>query len=115
MRLLVRTSRVFGVPQNNYRPRRRLSVDVWASTPADPGRLLTGTTVELGTEDAVLRLPKLADSAADLTLRIAIPGRATLAYATIVRRTPPDLVTVAFDSIDAYEQSRIRAFIDAAE
>jgi hypothetical protein len=115
MRPLVRASNVSGVSENNYRPRRARSVDVWAWTPTEPNLLLTGTTVELGTEDAVLSLPKLPEAAVDLKLRIAIPGRPTLMEATVVRRVPPDLVTVAFDSIDAYEQGRIRAFIDASE
>jgi hypothetical protein len=93
--------------------RRAVSVDVWAWSPADPSRLLTGVTVELGPVNAVLRLPKLSEAAVNLTLRIAIPDRATLTHATILERTPPDLVIVEFDLIDSYEQGRIRAFIDA--
>jgi hypothetical protein len=95
--------------------RRSVAVDVWAWTAAEPTRLLTGTTIELGPEDAVLRLPKLPDAGDTLTLRIAIPDRGALARATVASRQATDVVTVVFDSIDPYERGRIRTFIDTAE
>jgi hypothetical protein len=89
-------------------------VDVWAWTADEPTRLLTGRTLELGTEGALLRLPKLAADAVRLTLRIGLTERATLTSATVSRRQPPDIVEVEFDSIDPYERGRIRTFIDTA-
>ena len=95
--------------------RRAVSVDVWAWTADEPTRLLTGRTLELGTEDAVLRLPNLPPDGAHLTLRICLPDRAALTRATVTSRKPPDIVEVVLDSIDAYERGRIRTFIDTAE
>jgi hypothetical protein len=101
------------VPEQEHAPRRAVSVDVWAWTPSEPSRLLIGRTVELGPLSAVLLLPKLPADAVQLTLRIALPDRATLMHAVVLQRAALDLVIVEFDLIDAYEQSRIRAFIDA--
>jgi hypothetical protein len=95
--------------------RRLIAVDVWAWTADEPTRLLTGKTVELGTEEAVLRLPTLPPEGACLTLRICLPERAALTRATISSRKLPDVVTVVFDAIDPYERGRIRTFIDTAE
>jgi hypothetical protein len=95
--------------------RRVVSVDVWAWTADEPTRLLTGTTLELGTEGAVLRLPRLPAQGACLTLRICLPDRAALTSATITRRMPPDIAEVVFAAIDPYERGRIRTFIDTAE
>ena len=55
--------------------RAPIEVEVWAWTESEPARLLTGVTVELGDHGAVLRLPKLCDAAARLTLRITLPDR----------------------------------------
>jgi len=87
-------------------------VDVWAWTADEPTRLLTGRTVDLGPEGALLRLPSLLDVGTHLTLRIALPDRAALTRATVAGQRPPDLVEVVFDSIDQYERGRIRTFID---
>jgi hypothetical protein len=95
--------------------RRAVSLDVWAWTTDEPTRLLTGRTLELGTEDAVLRLPNLPPDGALLTLRICLPERAALTRASVASRKQPDVVEVVFDSIDAYERGRIRTFIDTAE
>jgi hypothetical protein len=95
--------------------RRHVSVDVWAWTADEPTRLLTGRTVELGTEEAVLRLPTLPQEGAHLTLRICLPERAALTRAKVSSLKGPDIVTVVFDSIDPYERGRIRTFIDTAE
>jgi hypothetical protein len=89
-------------------------VDVWAWTADEPTRLLTGSTLELGTEGALLRLPKLPADVMRFTLRICLTERATLTSATVSRQQPPDIVEVEFDSIDPYERGRIRTFIDTA-
>ena len=89
-----------------------VSVDVWAWTADEPTRLLTGRTVELAPEGAVLRMPSLLDVGTHLTLRMALPDRAALARATVDEPQPPDLMKVVFDSIDPYERGRIRTFID---
>ena len=87
-------------------------VDIWAWTADEPTRLLTGRTVDLGPEGAVLRLASLLDVGTHLTLRIALPDRAALTRATVAEQLPPDQVRVVFDSMDQYERGRIRAFID---
>jgi hypothetical protein len=117
MRLPVRASTLFRVDRTEPDPsaRRVISVDVWAWTADEPTRLLTGTTIELGTEGALLRLPKVPADAMRLTLRICLTERAALTSATVSRRQQPDVVEVEFDSIDAYERGRIRTFIDTAE
>jgi hypothetical protein len=94
--------------------RRPLMLDVWAWAAEAPGHLLGGETVELGSADAVLRLPKLAEAASRVTLRIALPDRALLTEARVVRRLPPNLVLVAFDSIEPPEQARLRSFVESA-
>jgi hypothetical protein len=94
--------------------RRPLVLDVWAWAAEAPDQLLGGETVELGSADAVLRLPRLAEAADRVTLRIALPERALLTDARVVRRTPPNLVLVAFDSLEPYEQCRLRAFVESA-
>jgi hypothetical protein len=94
---------------------RFVSVDIWAWTTDEPTRLLTGRTVELGPEGAVLRLPVLLDAGTRLTLRIALPDRAALMRATVAGQRPPDLVKVVFDSIEPYERGRIRTYIDHLE
>ena len=91
---------------------RLVAVDVWAWTADEPTRLLTGRTVELAPEGAVLRMPSLLDVGTHLTLRIALPDRAALTRATVDEQQPPDLMKVVFDSIDPYERGRIRTFID---
>ena len=91
---------------------RLVSVDVWAWTAGEPTRLLTGRTVELAPEGAVLRMPSPLDVGTHLTLRMALPDRAALARATVDELQPPDLMKVVFDSIDPYERGRIRTFID---
>ena len=89
-----------------------VSVDVWAWTADEPTRLLTGRTVELAPQGAVLHMPSLLDVGTHLTLRIALPDRAALTRATVDEQQPPDLMKVVFDSIDPYERGRIRTFID---
>jgi hypothetical protein len=89
-----------------------VSVDVWAWTADEPTRLLTGCTVELAPEGAVLRLPSQLDVGTHLTLRIALPNRVALTRATVDEQRPPDLMKVVFDPIDPYERGRIRTFID---
>src|SRR6476660_4201792 len=89
-----------------------VSVDVWAWTADEPTRLLTGRTVELAPQAAILRMPSLLDVGTHLTLRIALPDRAALTRATVDEQRPPDLMQVVFDSIDPYERGRIRTFID---
>ena len=84
-------------------------VDVWAWTADEPTRLLTGRTIELEPEGAVLRLSAPLGVGTHLTLRIALPDRAALTRATVTRQRLPDLVEVVFDSI---ERGRIRTFVD---
>jgi hypothetical protein len=94
--------------------RRPLTLDVWAWAAEAPDQLLGGETVELGTADAILRLPKLTESAERVTLRIALPERALLTEGKVVRRLAPNLVVVAFDSLEPYEQARLRSFVESA-
>jgi hypothetical protein len=89
-----------------------IEVEVWAWTESDPARLLTGTTVELGDHGAVLRLPKLTDSATRLTLRITLPDRPVLTEATVVSRSNGSLVTVRFVGLGSYEGYRILDFLE---
>jgi hypothetical protein len=91
-----------------------VTVDVWAWTAADPTRLLEGTTVTLGADGALLRLPDLPDDTERVKLRFDVPGRAVLTEAVVVGLTPPDLVGVVFDGIDPYDRSRIRQFVAGA-
>jgi hypothetical protein len=93
--------------------RRPLVLDVWAWAADAPGHLLGGETVELGSADAVLRLPKLTEAADRVTLRIALPDRALLTDARVVSRTPPNHVLVAFDSLEPYDQARLRSFVES--
>jgi hypothetical protein len=98
--------------RNTY---RSVSVDIWAWTPDEPTRLITGRTVALGPEGAVLRLQSRLEAGTQLTIRIALPDRAALARAIVSAQQAPDLVKVVFDSIDSYERSRIRTFVDSLE
>jgi hypothetical protein len=117
MRLPAPVSTVFGLQRTEPEPsaRRVVSLDVRAWTADEPTRLLTGTTLVLGTEDALLRLPMLPAETVRMTLRIALPDRAVLTRASVAARTGPDLAEVVFDELGPYERSRIRTFIHAAE
>jgi hypothetical protein len=94
--------------------RRALQLDVSAWSIVQPTRLLSGATVELGGDGALLRLPGLAPEAVQLDLRIALPERALHGSVKILRRQPPDLVEVSFETIDAYERARLIAFVRTA-
>jgi hypothetical protein len=99
------------MPEEDPTARRRpLQLDVTAWSPEQANRL-EGTTVELGGDGALLRLPGIAAADVRLDLRLALPDRGLFTPATIVRRDPPDLVEVVFDWVDAYERGRLRAFV----
>jgi hypothetical protein len=91
--------------------RRPLQLDVTAWSLEQANRLIEGTTVELGGEGALLRLPGIGAADLRLDLRLALPDRGLFTPATIVSRHAPDLVEVAFDWVDAYERGRLRAFV----
>jgi hypothetical protein len=99
------------MPEANPTARRplRLDVTVWSLEQAN--RLFEGTTVELGGDGALLRLPGIGPGDLRLDLRLALPDRGLFTPATIVSRHAPDLVEVAFDWVDAYEHGRLRAFV----
>ena len=92
--------------------RAPIEVEVWAWTESDPARLMTGMTVELGDHGAVLRLPKLTESAARLTLRITLPDRPILTEAAVISRSNGSLVTVRFVGLGSYERFRILDFLE---
>ena len=92
--------------------RAPIEVEVWAWTESEPTRLLTGATVELGDNGALLRLPKLCESATRLTLRITLPDRPILTEAAVLSRSKPSLVTVRFVGLASYERFRILDFLE---
>jgi hypothetical protein len=92
--------------------RAPIEVEVLAWTESDPARLLTGVTAELGDHGAVLRLPKLCDDAARLTLRITLPDRPVLTEAAVISRSNGSLVTVRFVGLGSYERFRILDFLE---
>ena len=92
--------------------RAPIEAEVWAWTESDPARLMTGVTVELGDHGAVLRLPKLSDAAARLTLRITLPDRPILTEADVISRSNESLVTVRFVGLGSYERFRILDFLE---
>ena len=95
--------------------RRAISLDVSGWALVQPDRALSGTTVELGVDDAVLRLVHLSPSAMEVNVRIDLPGRPLHVSANIVERRPPDLVVVSFDRLDSYERARLGEFLRTAE
>ena len=103
-------TRAFPAPAAAMATRAPIEVEVWAWTESDPARLLTGVTVELGDHGAVLRLPKLYEAAARLTLRITLPDRPVLTEATVLSRANGSLVTVRFVGLGSYERFRILEF-----
>ena len=71
-----------------------------------------GTTVELWSDGAVLRLTGLGPAESHIDVRLALPERSLFTAAKVVRREAPDLVEVSFRWIDTYERGRLRAFVD---
>jgi hypothetical protein len=101
-------------PQERRDERRAISLDFSAWPLTQPTRLLTGTTVELGGDGALLRVTGLEESAVQLDLRISLPERALHVSTNIVERRPPDLVVVSFDWVDSYERARLGEFLRTA-
>jgi hypothetical protein len=99
------------MPEEAPTERRQLRLDVTAWSLEQAHRLLEGTTVEIGRDDALLRLPRVGPIDVHLDIRLALPDRGLFTPATIVRRDSPDLVEVSFDWLDAYERGRLRAFV----
>jgi hypothetical protein len=101
-------------PPERRDERRPISLDVSAWSLVQPTRLLTGTTVQLDGDGALLRLTGLTESAVQLDLRISLPERALHVSTNIVERRPPDLVVVSFDWVDSYERARLGEFLRTA-
>jgi PilZ domain len=102
------------MPEEDRTERRRLRLDVAAWPLEQTHRLVEGSTVELGGDGALLRLPGIGPTDIHLDVRLALPDRGLFTPATVVRRDPPDLVEVAFDWLDTYERGRLRAFVRSA-
>lgn len=102
-------------PPERRDERRAISLDVSAWALVQPKRMLSGTTVELGVDGALLQLEHLSPSAFELNVRIDLPGRPLHVSANIVERGPPDLVVVSFDRLDSYERARLGEFLRTAE
>src|SRR3954447_13831219 len=92
---------------------RPTEVEVWAWSLAEPTRLVTGMTVELSIDRAVLRLRRLSPTAENLTVRLALPGQALAVEALVVGRKAPDLVSVRFTGLDPAPRERLAAFLGA--
>ena len=90
-----------------------MDISAWALV--EPERALSGTTVELGVDDAVLRLAHLSPSAAEVNVRIDLPGRPLHVSANIVERRPPDLVVISINRLDSYERARLGEFLRTAQ
>ena len=99
------------MPEEDPTARRPLQLDVTAWSLEQANRLIAGTTVELGDESALLRLPGVGPADVRLDVRLALPARGLFTPATIIRRDDPDLVEISFDWVDAYERGRLRAFV----
>ena len=99
------------MPEDDPSARRPLQLDVTVWSVEQANRLIEGTTVELGGDGALLRLPGIGPTEIRLDVRLALPERGLFTPATVVRREPPDLVEVAFDWVDAYERGRLRTFV----
>ena len=94
--------------------RRTVVVEVSAWSLVQATELVSGTTVDIGEGGVLLRLPGLSEAAVRLELRLAFAGRPLVVRGNVVRREPPDLVAVAFDTLDASERGRLLDFIRAA-
>jgi hypothetical protein len=94
--------------------RRAIVVDVSAWSLAQPTELLRGTTVDLSAGGALLKLPGLSDAAVRLEMRLALPERPVAATVNVVRRGPPDMVAVTFETIARSELDRLLEFIRGA-
>ena len=94
--------------------RRAISVDVSAWALVEPDRMLSGATLELGVDGALVQLAHLSPSAFELNVRIDLPGRPLHVSANIVERGPPDLVVISFDMLDSYERARLGEFLRTA-
>jgi hypothetical protein len=103
------------MPEEDPTARRPLQLDVTAWSLEQANRLIEGTTVELGDEGALLRLPGVGPTDVRLDVRLALPDRGLFTPATIVRRDDPDLVEISFDWADTYERGRLRAFVRNAD
>ena len=103
------------MPEEDLTARRPLQLDVTVWSLERANRLIEGTTVELGAEGALLRLPGIGPTDVHLDIRLALPDRGLFTPATVVGREAPDLVEVAFDWVDAYEHGRLRAFVRNAQ
>jgi PilZ domain len=101
-------------PSERADEQRPISLDVSAWALVQPERMLSGTTLELGVDGALVRLEHLSPSATELNVRIDLPGRPLHASANIVERRPPDLVVISFDRLDSYERARLGEFIRTA-
>jgi len=95
--------------QRRDRDRERLSIEleVEALTPAQPDRRLPGKTVNISAAGALLSLPDLAPAAANLELRITLPGGPVLTAASIRWRGEPALVGVEFERISREQRARL--------
>src|SRR4051794_21100500 len=90
---------------------RPAEVEVWAWSLGEPTRLVTGTTIELSIDRALLRLTRLSRRAEHITLRLTLPDHALALEAAVVGRKPPDLVSVRFTGLDQAARERLAAFL----
>ncbi len=96
--------------QRRERVRVPAALDVTAWSLLDPTRLLSGTTVDVSSGGALIRLPMTPAAASYLDLRISLPDGTLSTRARVIRHDEPDLVAVAFDALPPEDAERLIAF-----
>ena len=85
-------------------------VAITAWTPRDPTRRLSGTTIDLGADGALLHLPETSEAATTLDVTVALPGAPLTVTGRIVRREG-ERIAIDFDGIARRDRERLTGFV----
>jgi len=85
-------------------------VEISAWSPRDPTRRLSGTTIDLGADGALLHLPKTSEAATTLDVTVALPDAPLTVTGRIVRREG-ERIAVDFDAMPRQDRERLTGFV----
>ncbi len=90
--------------------RAPVTLDVTAWSPRDPTRRLSGTTLDLGADGALLHLPETSEAATTLDVTVALPDAPLTVTGRIVRRDG-ERIAIGFDGIARHDRERLTGFV----
>ena len=85
-------------------------VAITAWSPRDPTRRLSGTTIDLGADGALLHLPETSEAATTLDVTVALPDAPLTVTGRIVRREG-ERIAIDFDGIARRDRERLTGFV----